>query len=354
MGKNRTPSAKIQLNDEKIKVGKMKIFLLSNQPERTTRLQMFRASLQRLGYEVIVPKFSTRNWLSIAKETRHLLQQDRPDVVHLFNVPDVIYHGLGKLKGAYFKKLIYDYRSPWGVELQMTLGAAARPIGEHFEKELVGAADMITAVNRPLADKLRSYPQAKDKPLFIVNNYPARSFLEKSTKLSEQDLPPEEALIFIGRISRQEGIGNLLRLIRKVPEENFWIIGDGPLSRWYLRDLPKNARFFGWQPHEKVAGLISRAKICLIPHKESLLTPYATDKAVWKLNEYLLLGKIVVASGVTQEEKRKNLVVVKSSELESSVKENLHREPEKMNAGDYRFWETNDPIIQKAYESLKL
>jgi glycosyltransferase involved in cell wall biosynthesis len=330
----------------------MKILLLSNQPERTTRLLMFKASLQNQGQEVIVPRFSTKNWLGIAKEARLLLQKERPDAVHLFNVPDIIYHGLGKLKGTYFKKLIYDYRSPWGVELEMTFGPAARPIGEYFERELVGASDLITAVNRPLADKLRSYSQAKGKPLFIVNNYPAHSFLEKSRMATELDLPQEKALIFIGRISRQEGVGNLLRLIRKIPEQTFWIIGDGPFSRWYLRDLPKNARFFGWQSHEKVAGLISRAKICLIPHSESLLTPYATDKAVWKLNEYLLLGKTVVASGVTQEEKRKNLVVVKATELESAVRENLLREPETMNADDYRFWERNDPTIREAYESL--
>lgn len=330
----------------------MRILLLSNQPERTTRLLMFKASLQSLGLEVIMPKFSTRSWLGIAKEARLLLQKERPDVVHLFNVPDIIYHGLGKLKGSFYKKLIYDYRSPWGVELQMTFGPLARPAGEYFERELVGAADLITAVNRPLADKLRSYAQAKDKPLFIVNNYPARSFLEKSRMAAGSDQTQGEALIFIGRISRQEGIGNLLSLIRKIPEQQFWIIGDGPFSRWYLRDLPKNARFFGWQSHDEVAGLIGRAKICLIPHSESLLTPYATDRAVWKLNEYLLLGKTVVASGVTQEEKRKNLVVVKAADLELAVRENLLREPEKLSAEDYRFWDRNDPIIKEAYESL--
>ena len=38
----------------------MKIFLLSNQPERTTRLLMFKATLERQGQEVVVPKFSSR------------------------------------------------------------------------------------------------------------------------------------------------------------------------------------------------------------------------------------------------------------------------------------------------------
>ena len=140
----------------------MRILLLSNQPERTTRLLMFKATLESQGQDVIVPKFSSRGWLQIAREARQVLQKERPDVVHLFNVPDIIFHGLGKLKGSCYKKLIYDYRSPWGVELQMSFGPLARPAGEYFERELAGAADVITAVNRPLADKVRSYVRGMD------------------------------------------------------------------------------------------------------------------------------------------------------------------------------------------------
>lgn len=330
----------------------MRILLLSNQPERTTRLLMFKATLESQGRQTIVPQFSSHSWLQIAKEARQVLQKEKPDVVHLFNVPDIIFHGLGKLKGSCYKKLIYDYRSPWGVELQMSFGPLARPAGEYFERKLAREADVITAVNRPLADKVRSYVHEMEKPLFIVNNYPARSFLQKSKISASSESASERPIIFMGRISRQEGIGNLLRLIRNIPEQTFWIIGDGPFSRWYLRNLPENARFFGWQPHDKVAGLISQARICLIPHSESLLTPYATDKSVWKLNEYLLLGKTVVASGVTEEEKRKNLVVVKAEKLEDAVRENLARAPEKLLAEDYRFWDRNDRRIQEAYESL--
>jgi glycosyltransferase involved in cell wall biosynthesis len=333
-------------------ISDMKILLLSNQPERTTRLLMFKATLESQGRQTIVPQFSSHSWLQIAREARQVLQKEKPDVVHLFNVPDIIFHGLGKLKGSCYKKLIYDYRSPWGVELQMSFGPLARPAGEYFERELAREADVITAVNRPLADKVRSYVHEMKKPLFIVNNYPARSFLQKSKTSASSESANERPIVFMGRISRQEGIGNLLRLIRNIPEQTFWIIGDGPFSRWYLRKLPKNARFFGWQPHDKVAGLISQARICLIPHSESLLTPYATDRSVWKLNEYLLLGKTVVASGVTQEEKRKNLVVVKADKLEDAVRENLVREPEKLLAEDYRFWDRNDRTIREVYESL--
>jgi 2-phosphoglycerate kinase len=59
-----------------------------------------------------------------------------------------------------------------------------------------------------------------------------------------------------------------------------------------------------------------------------------------------------VASGVTQEEKRKNLVVVKVKELEEAVRENLQREPETLLAEDYRFWDRNDRTIREVYERL--
>lgn len=330
----------------------MRILLLANQPERTTRLLMFKSTLERQGHEVIVPQFGTRDWLRIARKARKILQKERPDAVHLFNVPDIVFHGVGNLKGDSYQKLIYDYRSPWGVELQMSFGRLARLAGEHFESELARSADLITAVNRPLADKVCTYLRDKEKPLFIVNNYPARIFLENSREKAAIASTDERPLVFMGRISRQEGIGNLLRLIRRIPEQTFWIIGDGPFSRWYFKDLPKNARFFGWQPHDQVGGLIRQAKVCLIPHSRSLITPYATDKSVWKLNEYLLLGKIVVASGVTLEEKRKNLLVVDPEDLEQAIRKSIQREPERLQPEDYRFWERNDQIIKEAYECL--
>ena len=116
--------------------------------------------------------------------------------------------------------------------------------------------------------------------------------------------------------------------------------------------MPQNARFFGWQPHERIPYLVSKASLCLILLGETPLTPYATDKSVWKLNEYLCMGKIVVASGVTKEEDRKNLIVVKSKELKDAVVKYLEKTPEKMTAEDYRYWDNNDRIIKEVYDSL--
>ena len=108
----------------------------------------------------------------------------------------------------------------------------------------------------------------------------------------------------------------------------------------------------GWRPHQEVARLVKKAKLCLIARNETILTPYATDKSVWKLNEYLNFGKLVVASGITKEEDRKNLVVVKSSQLGAAIKVHIHQNPEAMKEGDYRFWDMNRDTVKAVYEGL--
>jgi glycosyltransferase involved in cell wall biosynthesis len=341
----------------------MKVLLLANQPENTTRLKMFRGTLHDLGYDVTVPVFGTKNWMRIAGLAKEAVKREKPDVVHVFNVPDVIYHGLPKLKGEYFNHLIYDYRSPWGIEFSMTFGPLARSFGEHFERELAAGADLITTPNQPLGNKALSYPEAKGKRMYIIPNYPSRSFYSReshanaakaSISEAEASLEQQECdIIFVGRISAQEGITNLLALARDIPDRTFWIVGDGPFARWYLRSLPSNVKFFGWQPRERVAHLVRKAKMCLITLLDTPITPFATEKSIWKLNEYLSMGKIVIATGITVQEKRKNLIAVKRSDFKQAVIENLDRVPQRMQEEDYRYWEMNEPVIREAYESIK-
>ncbi len=339
----------------------MKILLLANQPERTTRLRMFEGTLKELGYEVVVPRFDTRNWIRIAGLARKVALAEQPDVVHIFNVPDIIYHRFPDLRGRGFKKLIYDYRSPWGLELQQTFGAPGKAFGERFERELAKAADVITTVNRPLGEKARSF--APNKEPHVIANYPSRSF----SKVKEKDSDGLEAagtgekdheamskapIIFIGRVCTQEGIQTLLAVARAIPEQEFWIVGGGPFAWWFLRNMPPNVKNLGWQPHEKVAGLIRKAKICLIPREESVITPYSTDKSVWKLNEYLNMGKLVVASGISREEPRKNLIIVESAGLKEEIIRHLDYRPQKMGEEDFKYWDSNTEAIREVYESL--
>ncbi|NYT02686.1 MAG: glycosyltransferase family 4 protein [Methanosarcinales archaeon] len=328
----------------------MRIMLLANQPELTTRLKHFQATLEELGYQVQVPGFGTRNWMKIGLAVRSILKAEKPDVVHLFNVPDIIYHGLPELRGTGFQKLIYDYRSPWGVETQMRFGSAARRFCEGYERELARGADLITTVNVPLKEKVSCF--APRKEVHVIPNYPSRSFVEAAGSSEGLQGLADDAVIFVGRVCEQEGIANLLRVARENPNQEFWIVGGGPFARWYLRRELDNVRNLGWQPHSRVADFLRKAKVCIIPRDRNVLTPYSTDRSIWKLNEYLNMEKLVVASGITMEEERKNLVVVESPDLGRAIRECKGREPERLAPGDFRFWDGNREAIRRVYEGL--
>ena len=322
----------------------MKTLLLANQPTKTTRLLLFQATLTLLGHEVIVPSFSSTSWIAVSQEAGSIIRSERPDIVHIFNVPDVIYRKIPAMKGRYFDRLIYDYRSPWGVEMQMLTWLPGRIFGEHYEKILARAADLITTVNSPLGTKVRLYIRDKEVPVQVIPNYPSKTFIEVESG------PTSGAVLFVGRISSQEGVGNLVRLARSMPDQEFWVVGGGPLSSWYFMRKPKNIRLMGWQPHAEVARLIKRAKVCIVPRLENVLTPYSTDKSIWKLNEYLNLGKQVVASGITLEEERKNLRVTTGGHLEEELRAEIGKAALPLESGDYRFWEGNREAIKDVYE----
>jgi len=340
----------------------MKVLLLANQPERTTRLIRFRSTLEDLGHEVVVPRFETRNWWKIGRAARDLIKKERPDVVHLFNVPDIIYNDLPNQRDC-FGKLIYDYRSPWGIETAMRFGPPGKWFCERYEAKLAREADAITTVNGPLKQKVSGYARGKD--VSIIPNYPSRSFIEGRSIDSEKGgdraneagdnecgLMEGRAVIFVGRVCEQEGISNFIKASRALLDREFWIVGDGPFAWLYLKKARDNVKFMGWQSHDEVARLVRRARICTIPREENALSPYSTDKSIWKLNEYLNLGKLVLATGVSKEEDRKNLIIARPKDLIDAMKDALDRRPEGLNPDDFRFWEGNRDSIRAVYESL--
>lgn len=328
----------------------MKILLLANQPESTTRLKLFRTTLLELGYKVVVPEFDTRNWLSIARLSQNLIIKERPDVVHIFNVPDIIYRKIPQLKGKYFQKLIYDYRSPWGVELEMIFGLPVRWIGEYYEKTLAVNADAISTVNSPLMEKVKGYIENQSTPIELIPNYPLKEFNKKYVDLGIE-IPPDTVL-FVGRVSKQEGIPIVMDAAKRLPHLHFFVIGDGPFSWYFLRRKSANLVHFGWQSHNKIPFFIKHATLCIKPTFETPLTKFATDKSVWKLNEYLNMGKRVIASGIQLEEERKNLILTQSSDFINAIEDNILKTPQRLSETDFRFWEDNTHIIGRLYSNI--
>ena len=46
---------------------------------------------------MIIPTFGTRDWIKISANAKKIARDRKPDVVHIFNVPDIIYHDFADL-----------------------------------------------------------------------------------------------------------------------------------------------------------------------------------------------------------------------------------------------------------------
>ena len=64
------------------------------------------------------------------------------------------------------------------------------------------------------------------------------------------------------------------------------------------------------------------------------------------------MGKLVIASGISMEEPRKNLTVVPTGSLGTAIRSFNGVSPEPLLPGDYRFWEQNRDLIREVYEAL--
>jgi len=311
------------------------------------RLKMFKKTLTKLGYEVHVPIYSSKSWFDVSREVVQHIKELRPHVVHIFNVPDLLYYKIPSLKGVYFKRLIYDYRSPWDLELRIRFCRGFDLLGRVCEKRLAKAADVITAANTPLAEKVRAYNRSAD--VYIIPNYPSiEDFREKEEVLIEKCRP---VILFLGKVSVEEGAYGLRRLATAIDDLDIWIVGEGP----ELSKIPRkpNVKFFGWQPHKRALAIAEKADVSVVPRKETIAMRYYTDKNLWKINECLNLGVKVIASGIVKEEKRKNLVVTRFDELLKTLRMEILKKPEPLESRDYRFWEDYcEPVIKRVYEEI--
>lgn len=338
----------------------MKILLLANKPEKTTRLQRFKVSFKKLGHEVIIPKFECagwKNWIKAPKKYEQLIKKNKPDIVLVFNVPDIIYWKIPSLKGKYYKKLWYDCRSPWGVELGLMLhNPLARFFGEICEKKLIKNADIVTAANTPLSKKIQFHTKNK---VIVIPNYPPYSFIKSKIKPIPKP-KGKKIVLFVGAICKKEGLHMIAKIIKcfNKQDENvfFWIIGTGRDENLLKKNVEKykNVKFWGWQDNKKLPAFIKSADICVAPLKENETLKWCTDESILKINEYLNLGKEVIASGIIPKEKRKNLIVVPENKIVEAILKEIKKPVEKFNKADYRLWENHcEPGIKEICKKIE-
>ena len=163
------------------------------------------------------------------------------------------------------KKLIATIHS---TEYDRTAGKPWERI-EKEEKELIENADTIVTVSRRLKEELISLYNADEKKISVIYNAINREKFNSIKRDSNR-----KVVLYVGRLSVQKGIDNLIKAFKIVAEKNdstlLYIIGEGPelsnlINLSINLDLSDKVIFLGRVPDAEMEMLYSIANVFVMP-----------------------------------------------------------------------------------------
>lgn len=248
------------------------------------------------------------------------------------------------LKFAVGGKVIFDCHEYFPEKKNYQFGRKYRFLGELAQKTMellfdhfvYKGADKIVAVNEHMASRLR---KRTGRPVFVVPNYPLRSFMEQQNK-EDSRLPnevtegtlllPANTLIYIGGLNRQRNIVAKVKALALLRQEygvdvNLAIYGNG--SPEYLNEIKDTARslsvldyvILGYVPEKDIPLLLKQAKVGLFLLSDADIS-HAWGEPI-KFFEYAAAGLPVVFSDLPAKskliEKFKNGYVVDPEDIDA-------------------------------------
>lgn len=182
---------------------------------------------------------------------------------------------------------------------------------QRSEAELITMADVVFAQNEELAEHCRRWNTDVHVFPFGVNIEVLQAVAGAPVKF------PDTPLIgYVGGLHRHLDVNLLLAACRATPTWTWVFVGPEQNPMPSLAALP-NVRFVGSQPHQQLGSWIQHFDVCVVPYAESRYTETVVPT---KINEYLALGKPVVAT---------SLPAVKQFNEEHDVIEVVPPDPEK-------------------------
>jgi glycosyltransferase involved in cell wall biosynthesis len=201
-------------------------------------------------------------------------------------------------------KLVYDSHELW---LENDRLAPYLPLQKPalwlLEKALARRADLTITVSDPIADEL-AIRYGIERPLVLVNCLPYTEVKPSAEiKDSVREFSDKKIAVFIGALTRNRGLEQLIESAQYLREAVVVIVGDG-LFRQSLEEKVKEmqlgdkVRFLGWIPHKNLLTYIASADVGVEPTQSSCLSyRYALGN---KLFEYLMAGLPIAVSDQPQ------------------------------------------------------
>ncbi len=199
-----------------------------------------------------------------------------------------------KLHLKYDGKLVLDIRDTWPEvvtlddKYNILWGIAAR-ITTVILHRFYRRASMLVSPVKPILDYLSEFFDMEKlwipngvlfKELELIKPYP-----RKNKKFT---------VIYSGLLGRLQGTQILFDYARKLPDVEFWVIGDGIDRPFFMENRLPNLKYWGTMPWHKTISLIKAADLGLVLLKND--SPWLKMALPSKSMEYLALGKPVVVN----------------------------------------------------------
>lgn len=251
--------------------------------------------------EKILYPFKVIYSIEARKKIRKVLEDFRPDIVHLNNInfqltPSIIYeikkHNIPIVYTA------HDYQ--WVCPNHMLMIPATdelceRCVGGKFiecakhncihnskVKSLLASVeaylykamktyryvDVIICPSFFLEKKLERYSILKEKTVMLHN------FIDD---IQFQEMKKEDYVLYFGRLSREKGIGTLLEVCKELSQISFKFAGNGPLEKQV--EAVENIDYVGFRSGNELRELIGKAKFCVFPAEWYDNCPFAIMEA---------------------------------------------------------------------------
>lgn len=269
----------------------------------TSNMDFHTGKLQKLMYPFKII-YSTE----ARKKIRRVLEDFRPDVVHLNNInfqitPSIIDEIRGFDKNKTKKVVIvytaHDYqwvcpnhmmmipstgelceKCTWGEtgqcfknrcihnsKVKSLLGSIEA--GFYRARKTYGKVDRIICPSYFLKTQLDKYDIIKDKTV-VMHNFVNR--------LTSQAVGERTYILYFGRYSKEKGIETLLKVCRELPEVSFVFAGSGPLEK-EINEI-SNISNKGFLHGEELRQVIRKAKAVVYPSEWYENCPFSAMEAI--------------------------------------------------------------------------
>jgi len=175
------------------------------------------------------------------------------DIVHAHNIPSA-----KAMKNAKGKKIL-SIHGIFSEQVDMLHGKTTGNLSKKYETGVLQWADAITVVSKEAKDH---YSKLGFNVYHIPNAVDINKIPKKGRKLFQNQI------IFVGRLSKEKGVIQLLKLVEILPKNiTLLILGSGPLENLVKKTEQKfqNLKYLGFKSKEETLEFIKGSDLLIHP-----------------------------------------------------------------------------------------